>query len=79
MIALDRELPENCLCCPCYGHIHVTSGTLEEDTLVKVCMPLSRVMDSMKWKKGDPTPQDEWYNFKKPEWCPWIEIKEESK
>jgi hypothetical protein len=36
-------------------------------------------MDSMKWKKGDPTPPDEWYNFEKPEWCPWIEIKEDSK
>lgn len=75
MIALDLRLPTKCIGCPCFAHIHACNDeTLEKTTLLKVCHASSHVIDSMKWKEGDPAPEDEWYDFPKPEWCPWIEI-----
>lgn len=74
MIALDHKLPDNCAGCPCFSHIHACNGeSLEKTLLLKVCMASSRVIDSIKWKEGDPMPGDEWYDFTKPEWCPWID------
>ena len=75
MIALDRKLPDNCSGCPCFAHLHVYIEEAHERTLLlKACKAKNRAMDSIKWKEGDPTPGDEWYDFTKPEWCPWIEI-----
>lgn len=73
MIALDRDLPQTCADCPCYQTLHVYGLlALEPNILMHRCAANGEIINTMGWREGDPAPPDEWYDFTKPEWCPWI-------
>ena len=79
MIALDRELPKECIGCPCLATINVSTDKFER--LFRVCQADSmNVIVIRDHKIGEDIPkEDEWFSFSKPEWCPWIELEDKKR
>lgn len=75
MIALDINMPTTCAECPCYQTLQLyNSKTLAEDRLARRCSANGKVIKEIEWKEGDPVPDDTWFDFTKPDWCPWLNI-----
>ena len=75
MIALERDMPRHCLRdnCPCMQTI-----TAEDEHGRKVMARLCMAHGGAILYVCDLTdnPPEEWMEFKKPSWCPWIKIEE---
>jgi hypothetical protein len=75
MIALDRELPQKCSWCPCFATIVARGDEPGEEWIVRRCEANGIILKAIKWKDEDLGPEREsWYDFTKPDWCPWISI-----
>lgn len=68
MIGLNITMPTTCLNCPCL------STFLVDDTAFRFCLAAHRSLVIM--SKGEIKSFVKWMDFQKPEWCPWIEIKD---
>ena len=80
MIALDMKMPITCAECPCYQTLQLyNSKTKIEDKLARRCSANGRVMKEIEWKEGDPSPDESWYDFTKPEWCPLIDLSHDNR
>lgn len=77
MIALDRELPKECIGCPC---LLTTAVPIDESRqrLFRACSAYStKIIVRKDYVIGEDIPkEDEWFSFSKPEWCPWIELED---
>ena len=68
MIGLNITMPTTCLDCPC---LHTFSIG---DTAFRFCLAEKRPLVII--SINDLKNSIDWMNFQKPEWCPWIEIKD---
>ena len=70
MIALNREMPENCLECPCMGTY------ADEKYMFRICHGNYITIYQTTRAKYDENKniQQEWMNLPRPEWCPWIDV-----
>lgn len=76
MIALNRKMPSHCLClCPCLQTVTLTDEN-NKRLMARLCAAYNFAIIYMCDETKNPP--DEWVSFKKPSWCPWIEIKEDS-
>lgn len=69
MIALDREMPQSCLFCPCLYTLNLTGVGL------RCCNAagMRQIIEPLFYNKEKTTPEW-WMEFPKPDWCPLIEI-----
>lgn len=74
MIALNRKMPQDCMnLCPCLQ----TVTALDENhkpVMARLCAAYNFAIIYMCDETDNPP--DEWMNFKKPSWCPWIDMSE---
>jgi len=63
IIGLQMSMPQKCLDCPCLHTIII------DDIKARFCMAAHR--DIIVLHEDD---YDVWFNFQKPQWCPWIDI-----
>ena len=76
MIALNREMPSHCLSrCPCLQTVTMTDESGKR-LMARLCAAYNFAIIYMCDETKNPP--DEWMNFKKPSWCPWIEMTEDS-
>lgn len=76
MIALNRQMPQNCFECPCLQTYAIDSDENPYiQYLLRQCAARGQTMVTIKWSIGTHAP-DEWTNWSKPEWCPWIELED---
>lgn len=72
MIALDIKMPHRCMDnCPCLQTITTVNGKM-----ARLCAAYDFAIIYMCDETKNPP--DEWMNFKKPSWCPWIDMTEPS-
>ena len=77
MIALNKNLPIKCFDCPCFQTLTIPDVDKDLTHWIRFCAAAGKIIF-----KCAPQPEDdismqiptEWMCFKKPEWCPWIEI-----
>ncbi len=75
MVGLNINMPFTCADCPCYQTLHLyNEKEMVQDTLVRRCAASKNVIKEIHWKSGDPMPDESWYDFTKPEWCPLIDL-----
>lgn len=75
MIALDKNLPRTCIGCPCLQTMHVHDVTKNnQGLLIGLCAADKKIIKKIEWEEGDLAPSIEWFDFPKPDWCPWISI-----
>ena len=69
MIALDREMPQSCLLCPCLHTINLPYVGL------RCCNAagMRQIIEPLFTKKEETVPKW-WTEFPKPDWCPWVEV-----
>ena len=75
MIALNRKMPRNCMdSCPCLQTVMLKNKRGEE-AIGRFCVAAGKIIY---YCDVSDNPPDEWVNFKKPSWCPWIDMTEPS-
>ena len=75
MIALNREMPKNCLECPCMGTYDILNDK-NEMYMLRIChgnyMTIYQTTRAQYDENKDI--QQEWASLPRPEWCPWIDV-----
>ena len=76
MIALNREMPQDCFKCPCLGTYSIDDDDGELH-LLRQCHACDKLIYHAVFSdyKKDKIIQQKWMNLPRPEWCPWIDLK----
>ena len=75
MIALNREMPNTCLECPCMGTYDIPDDN-KEIHMLRICHGnyMTIYQTAMTEYTENKDIQQEWMNLPRPEWCPWIDV-----
>lgn len=69
----DRQMPDICQNCPCFNLICLDEYMDKEDQFwVKLCRATGITLGVRKALENTPS---EWYETKRPEWCPLVDIR----
>lgn len=76
MIALNRNMPQNCFSCPCMQTYAIDKENVRNvQYLIRYCAAAKQEMVVIEWDTSESIP-DVWANWSKPKWCPWQEVYE---
>lgn len=70
MIALNREMPQDCLDCPCLGTYDI------ENRLMRICHANFKNIYQTTFDEyeNNEEVQRKWMVLTRPEWCPWVDV-----